>query len=54
MAAYFAFETLAVALMHLAVLGVLMGVLLGALGGAIGKVIASLRGFGFLSAVQSI
>ena len=54
MAAYFAFETLAGALMHLAVLGVLMGVLLGALGGAIGKIIASLRGFGFLSAVQSI
>jgi hypothetical protein len=43
MAAYFAFETLAGALMHLIVLGVLQGVLLGVLGGAAGKAAISLR-----------
>jgi hypothetical protein len=37
MVAYFAFETLAGAFLHLAVLGLLMGLLLGLLGGAIGK-----------------
>ncbi len=34
---YFAYETLAGALLHLFVLGMIMGVLLGALGGAVGK-----------------
>jgi hypothetical protein len=37
MAAYFAGETFAGALLHLTVLGVVMGALLGALGGAVGK-----------------
>ena len=39
MAAYFAFETLAGALLHLVVLGTLMGLLLGGLAGLIGKVL---------------
>ena len=37
MAAYFAFETLAGALMHLVVLGLGMGVVLGVFGGAVGR-----------------
>ena len=36
MAAYFAFETLAGALLHLIVLGTLMGLLLGGVGGLVG------------------
>jgi hypothetical protein len=40
MAAYFAFESLAGALMHLLVLGVAMGVLLGVIGGAVGRLTA--------------
>ncbi|MEO7001423.1 MAG: hypothetical protein ABI068_06445 [Ktedonobacterales bacterium] len=39
-ATYFAYQTLAGALLHLFVLGILMGVLLGALGGAIGAGVA--------------
>jgi hypothetical protein len=42
MASYYAFETMAGALMHLLVLGVLMGALLGAAGGAAGKLAALL------------
>lgn len=38
MAAYFAFQTLAGALMHLVVLGMGMGVLLGVVGGAVGRI----------------
>jgi hypothetical protein len=37
MAAYFAFETLAGALMHLVVLGLVMGAALGIVGGTIGR-----------------
>jgi len=43
MAAYFAYETMAGALGHLFVLGVIMGLLLGCLGGIIGRFLAQLR-----------
>ena len=43
MASYFAYETMAGALGHLFVLGVIMGLLLGTLGGIIGRFLAQLR-----------
>ena len=43
MASYFAYETMAGALGHLFVLGIVMGLLLGSLGGLIGALIARLR-----------
>jgi hypothetical protein len=43
MASYYAFETMAGALMHLLVLGILMGALLGAAGGVAGKLAALLH-----------
>jgi hypothetical protein len=43
MAAYFAFETLAGAFLHLTVLGPIMGVLLGGVGGIAGKVAKAVR-----------
>jgi hypothetical protein len=42
MAAYFAYETMAGAFLHLIVLGIIMGMLLGVLGGLIGKTIKSI------------
>lgn len=45
MAAYFAYETLAGAMGHLLVLGVLMGLLLGGLGGVVGKGLRALTHF---------
>jgi hypothetical protein len=41
MTVYFAYQTLAGAIMHLVVLGVIMGVLLGIIGGILGKFISS-------------
>jgi hypothetical protein len=43
MAAYFAYETLAGAIMHLVILGLIMGLLLGIIGGTAGKLFALLK-----------
>ncbi|MGE5072145.1 MAG: hypothetical protein ACM3MF_01845 [Anaerolineae bacterium] len=43
MASYFAFETLAGALSHLVLLGLIMGALLGGIGGGVGKVLHALH-----------
>ena len=43
MATYFAYETLAGALLHLVLLGLIMGGLMGVIGGCIGRGIAALR-----------
>jgi hypothetical protein len=43
MASYFAYETMAGALAHLFVLGIVMGLLLGLLGGLMGQLLAQLH-----------
>jgi hypothetical protein len=43
MAVYFAYQTLAGAIMHLVILGIIMGLILGCLGGLIGKGLAILN-----------
>lgn len=43
MAPYLAYQTVAGALLHLVVLGMLMGTLLGCVGGVAGKIVASMR-----------
>jgi hypothetical protein len=43
MKVYFAYETLAGALMHFVILGIIMGLVLGVLGGVIGKSLNSLK-----------